>query len=389
MFIPVGDHPNPRGFPLVNWLLIAANFGIYFLVILPLSSQPADPRTPEALEYIELITRVTGEPALAVLRQLSAYDVYVYVHGYRPLAPQWLDLFYSMFLHAGLAHLLGNMLFLWIYGDNVEHRLGHVGYLLAYLATGLVATWTHSLVSPDPQFPVVGASGAISGVLGFYFVWFPRNLVKVFIALFPFWVDVVMLPARWVLGFYLLVDNLLPFLLQSQSGGVAHGAHIGGFVAGLCLAVLLRRFRQFQAVREFGGPGTDTAQDPATGLLAAAQAGRWRDAAHELLRLPRTEVARVPSRTWLDVARWLSNNAAPEVAATAYRRFVTQRPRDPDLAEAHLGLGLLHLQHGEATTAYQYLLEALDLDPPPEVRGQARSAIEAIEEMQRRKRRLS
>jgi hypothetical protein len=150
------------------------------------------------------------------------------------------DLLGSMFLHAGFAHLAGNMLFLWIYGDNVEHRLGRLPFLLAYLGTGVLATLAFSLVAGASLTPLVGASGAISGVLGLYFVLFPHNRVKVLVALFPFVIDVFLVPAPLVLGLFVLVDNLLP-LVVGAGGGVAYGAHLGGFVGGLALAWWVRR----------------------------------------------------------------------------------------------------------------------------------------------------
>jgi rhomboid family protein len=343
MFIPIGDQPNPRGFPLVNWLLIAANVAVYVFVSWPLANRAADPNDPATLEYLRILYRTVGGAPEALLSQISAYDVFIYVHGYRPAAPSVETLFGSLFLHAGLLHLAGNMLFLWIFGDNVEHRLGKIGYVLAYLATGVCATWTYALFSQEPWMPVVGASGAISGVLGFYFLWFPRNVVKVFVALFPFFVDVVLLPARWVLGFYLLVDNLLPFLLQSASGGVAYGAHVGGFVGGVVLAALFGRPTRPQLVPD-QAPGGESLPDTA-GL-------------------------------------------SPSDAAVALRRYIARNPSGAGLAEAHLKLGLLHLQHGQPTTAYQYLLSALELDPSPEVERQARAALSAIDELQRQRRRL-
>jgi membrane associated rhomboid family serine protease len=137
------------------------------------------------------------------------------------------------------------MLFLWIYGDNVENRLGRFGYLLAYIGSGVAATLFFAIFVPGSDVPMVGASGAISGVLGFYYLWFPRNQVKVFIFLFPFIMNTFLLPARLVLGLYLLLDNLIPFLVNSGTAtGVAHGAHIGGFVAGLALAFGIDRLME-------------------------------------------------------------------------------------------------------------------------------------------------
>src|SRR5262249_14160366 len=167
-----------------------------------------------------------------VVRDVSVYDLVVFTWGFRPAAPSLVDLFTCMFLHAGFLHLFGNMLFLWIYGDNVEHRLGHVRYLLWYLATGIAATLFHVLGAPHSQIPLVGASGAISGVLGFYFVWFPRNRVRLLWLLPPFVMQVFEVPARLVLGVYLVLENLLPYLVVRGDAGVAHGAHIGGVVGG-------------------------------------------------------------------------------------------------------------------------------------------------------------
>ena len=121
-----------------------------------------------------------------------------------------MDLLSCMFLHGSLMHLFGNMLFLWIYGDNVERRLGSFAFLLWYLLTGVAATLAHALVFSSSEVPLVGASGAISGVLGFYFVWFPRNVVRMLAFLPPFLMQVFEIPARYVLGMYLVLDNLCP-----------------------------------------------------------------------------------------------------------------------------------------------------------------------------------
>jgi membrane associated rhomboid family serine protease len=150
------------------------------------------------------------------------------------------DLFASMFLHGGLLHLIGNMLFLWIYGDNVEHRMGPLSFLFWYLATGVAATAFQTVFTIGSNIPMVGASGAISGVLGFYFIWCPGHTVKMFALLFPFYVGALYVPARVVLTVYLIFDNILPFLIQSSGAGVAHGAHIGGFIAGAAAAGMMR-----------------------------------------------------------------------------------------------------------------------------------------------------
>ena len=242
MFLPIGDAPNPKGMPIVTYALIAANVAAFLLLNIPLGSRQADLNSPELREYVEVMAReLQGRVDVReIVAQTSAYDLFSFEHGYRPAAPQLTDLVTCMFLHGGFMHLFGNMLFLWIYGDNVERRLGAIPYLLAYLVTGAAATLTHALVFSSSDVPLVGASGAISGILGFYFLWFPRNVVRMLAFLPPFLMQVFEIPARWVLGAYLVLDNLLPFLTSGE-GGVAHGAHIGGFVAGALAAWVLDR----------------------------------------------------------------------------------------------------------------------------------------------------
>lgn len=239
MFFPVGDTPNPPRFTAwVNWALIAANVAIFVRYTLPLSMQPVDPTDPLLPAYLELLrgSLPPGTSLRAVVSQITAYDLLVFEHGYKPGARELSDLFSAMFLHAGFAHLGGNMLFLWIYGDNVEHRLGRVRYLLVYLLTGVAASEGFALLAAGSLTPMIGASGAISGVLGLYFVLFPRNRVKVFVFLFPLIMTTVLIPARWVLGAYVLFDNLMPLFAGARTG-VAYGAHLGGFVAGALVAV--------------------------------------------------------------------------------------------------------------------------------------------------------
>jgi membrane associated rhomboid family serine protease len=242
VFIPISDSPNPRGLPWMTVALVAANVAVYLLFTLPLSAARPDPADPLVREYLQAIAPALppNVPVQAVLAQLTRYDLFVFDHGFRPAAPAVADLFTAMFLHAGLLHLVGNMLYLWVYGNNVEHRLGPVMFLVWYLATGAAATLFFTLFAANTQVPLVGASGAVSGVLGFYFLWFPGHTVRVFAFLFPFYVGSFFLNARIVLGLYLVVDNLLPFLIAPTGSPVAHGAHIGGFFAGVLVAWLMR-----------------------------------------------------------------------------------------------------------------------------------------------------
>jgi membrane associated rhomboid family serine protease len=241
MFLPIGDHPNPQGVGPATILLIFANVAVFLMVTLPLSAVAPSPGDPRLAAYLQALagSLPPGASLSGVAQHLSVYDLVVFEYGYRPAAPDLVALFSAMFLHGGLMHLAGNMLFLWIYGDNVEHRLGSFWFLFWYLATGVAATLSHALFAMKSALPMVGASGAISGVLGFYFVWFPRNYVR-FLVLLPFFFHVVLVPAWVALGLYLLVDNLLPFFVAPSGTAVAYGAHIGGFIAGAIAALFMR-----------------------------------------------------------------------------------------------------------------------------------------------------
>ncbi len=206
---------NPRHGPsFVNWLLIAANVSIflYGLTLNPFEAQAF------------IIT-------YAFIPQNFFFD---------PLANAY-GLLSSMFLHGGFAHILGNMFFLYVFGDNIEDRMGHGRYLLFYLLGGVVATLAHGLFTPGSPVPLIGASGAVSAVLGAYLVLFPRQRVLTFIPpFFVFW-----LPAWFYLGYWALIQTLEAvggLGVGAGVGGVAWWAHVGGFVFGLlCVRLLTRR----------------------------------------------------------------------------------------------------------------------------------------------------
>jgi membrane associated rhomboid family serine protease len=144
-----------------------------------------------------------------------------------------------MFMHGGLFHIAGNMLYLWIFGNNVEDTLGHGRYLVFYLASGVAAALAQTAVGPDSAVPMVGASGAISGVLGAYLLLFPHARVTTVIIFGFFW-RLVQIPAVVVLGFWIVVQVLNGLGSFGASGGVAFFAHIGGFLAGMGLLFVLR-----------------------------------------------------------------------------------------------------------------------------------------------------
>ena len=385
MFLPVGDAPNPRGVPVMTYGLIAANVALFLLVSVPLGSRRADVHDPAFREYLQIMAREVGDRAslTELVRGVSAYDLFVFKHGFRPSAPQLQDLLVSMFLHAGLMHLFGNMLFLWIYGDNVERRLGALAYLVWYLATGIAGTVSHALVFRSSDVPLVGASGAISGVLGFYFIWFPKNVVRVLAFLPPFLMQVFQIPARIVLGLYLVGDNLLP-LLVVREGGVAHGAHLGGFIAGMAVAWVLDRRRLFARVEDIEAVSAASAPEAIRSAIAEA---RYGDAASVYFSLP-APAARglLAPADAVALAAWLRGQGYADAALLLLRRTVADAPRGEGLAEAYALAGAILLEDkGEAAAAYQYLLTALELGPKPETATAIRRELAAIEAMQKRR----
>ncbi len=221
---PIGDEHNGRVLtPVVNFTLIAINV-LVFLYQLTLPDTRFDP----ALQ--EFIFRWGAVP----VEISNGQDLFA--------------LLTSMFLHGGWLHIIGNMLFLWVFGDNVEDTMGHTRYLLFYLLTGFAAGLAQVLLDPNSQIPLVGASGAISGVLGAYIVLFPHGKIRTLVFL-GFFVTVVLIPAWVQIGLWALLQFFNGFaslgVQTEESGGVAYWAHIGGFVAG---ALLVWLFKDQQAV---------------------------------------------------------------------------------------------------------------------------------------------
>ncbi len=236
--IPIGDDAYPRGgFPLVNVLIIVANVLVFVLLQIP--------NDAFTMAYSAIPKEIlTGTPIVGQI-PVSLPDGSVEVMTYPPPPqPIWITLFTSTFLHGGWAHLLGNMLFLFIFGDNVEDAFGSVLYFLFYIFVGFVGSLTFVLTSPDSILPSLGASGAISGVLAAYLVLFPSNRVQVvaFLGWFPFRFAV---PAIVMIGLWALfqfVDGFASIATTEQTAGVAYMAHVGGFIAGLVLTLVLKPF---------------------------------------------------------------------------------------------------------------------------------------------------
>jgi membrane associated rhomboid family serine protease len=177
--------------------------------------------------------QLSGGPELQLLMQ---------TFGIVPAYFTWPTLVTSMFLHEGWIHLLGNMLYLWIFGDNVEDRLGHFGYLIFYLGCGAAAALGQVAVSPDSTIPMIGASGAIAGVMGAYFVLFPQSRVLTVVFL-VFFMDMFEIPAIFFLGIWFvkeLFNGVGSLGAQAMSGGVAFWAHIVGFAVGALVGMIWR-----------------------------------------------------------------------------------------------------------------------------------------------------
>jgi len=186
--------------------------------------------------------------ALVFLRQLGLDaelgQAFVFQFGLVPAEFSWVNVFTSMFVHGGLMHVGGNMLYLWIFGDNVEDRMGHGRFLVFYLLAGIGAALAQTFAAPDSPVPMVGASGAIAGVMGAYFVLYPKSRV---LTLIPFPVMVVEIPAVYFLGIWFVMQFVNGLASQAQAagsemaGGVAFWAHAAGFGVGAALVFLFRR----------------------------------------------------------------------------------------------------------------------------------------------------
>lgn len=182
--------------------------------------------------------------ALGFLYQLqldqASLQRLVFEYGVIPARFSYVDVITSMFLHGDFVHVLGNLVFLWIFGDNVEDRLGHVTFLLFYVACGMLAAMAQAVANPDSFAPMIGASGAIAGVMGAYFVIYPQSkvLTAVFLVLF---LDIVEIPAVFFLGVWFLLQVLHGALSSDVPGaGIAFWAHAGGFLAGLVAGAYVR-----------------------------------------------------------------------------------------------------------------------------------------------------
>lgn len=222
--IPIQDQNPISVKPYVNWALIIANVAV----------------------FVYTLTNGTFSEPLKTCAESPANTICQY--GLKPASivagAQYITFLTSMFLHGGILHIGGNMLYLWIFGDNIEDLAGHIPYLAFYLSTGVIGSVAHILSDPSSVLPSVGASGAISGVLGAYILRFPQARVRTAIFL-RFWIQFVRVPAWIMIGFWFFLQLVESFVVTVTGvvGGVAYFAHIGGFIAGFLFAFALPKKR--------------------------------------------------------------------------------------------------------------------------------------------------
>ena len=226
---PIGDDNTDRTTtPVVNYAIIGLNL-LVFVLLQQLGSN-------DAFTYaFSLVPKeiTTGIDITGVQIVRDALGNTGEVHHYATPLPVYFNFLTSMFMHGSIAHIFGNMLFLWIFGDNLENLIGHVRYAVFYLICGFAAAAGQVLLSPDSIIPMLGASGAISGVLGGYVLLFPTRQVRVIIMRI-----FTTVPAYVAIGIWIVYQIVLGYFSDPGSGGVAYAAHIGGFVAGFALIKL-------------------------------------------------------------------------------------------------------------------------------------------------------
>lgn len=223
---PLGDDNSDRTIPpITNYVIIGLNL-LVFVFLQGLG-------TNEVFTYaFALVPReiTSGIDLSGVQIVRDSFGNVGEIHLYHSPFSVYFNFLTSMFMHANWGHILGNMLFLWIFGDNIENVLGHIRYLIFYLLCGFAAALAQVVMAPDSIIPMLGASGAISGVLGGYVLLFPRRPVRAII--FYFFTTV---PAYVAIGIWIIYQVVLGYMSSAGSGGVAYTAHIGGFIAGLVL----------------------------------------------------------------------------------------------------------------------------------------------------------
>jgi len=219
--IPLKDDNPTSGKPIVTYFIIGL---CIFIFIIQLSSNTY--RTGELFYSYGLI------PSVLMGHDKLPLDLYA--------IPAYATIFSSMFMHGGFMHLIGNMLYMWIFADNIEDNLGPTKFIIFYLFSGIGAAMAQVLMDTNSQIPMIGASGAIGGVLGAYLINHPNAKVLVLIP-FGFFSQLIKIRALYVLGFWFLLQFINSSLMSSEGGGVAYAAHIGGFVSGMILILFFNK----------------------------------------------------------------------------------------------------------------------------------------------------
>ncbi len=387
MFFPYSDDNPTERFPFVNLALIGINL---FAFVAAYTSKD--------------------------------YEGFLHTYGYYTGAPRLSALFTSAFLHAGVEHLVGNMWFLWLYGDNVEDRLGHFFYLVFYLASAAAAAILQTLLSAGAgdSVPMVGASGAVAGVLAAYLIFHPWAKINFFYWIFFFYAGVVQIPACLVIGFWIVGQFALAFLTHGQEAGIAYWAHLGGFGLGLAAAGLIRSAGWVGRPRDVQLQGTPgfrraLASEPRSAPIPERPAP-LRDRMREGLRVRKTTVEEdrlqkakqlllrlIEARDLKQLPRYYSlferrwpNQSLPEkqqwqaaellreagrdvLALEAYRKVADQFPEGPCWASACLHIGRLYHLHRNYVRARQYLEALLRQRPAAGEADEARAELRRIE----------
>ncbi len=393
MLFPLGDDNPTRNRPIVTWAIIAMNAAVFLAFNLQMTD-----------------------------RQLADWTLHWGYDVDHPFARQILT---SMFMHGGWVHILGNMWVLWIVGDNIEDKVGKLGYLALYLVGGCVAALSFAGIAawsgPDPaalslygrdHLPLVGASGAIAAIMGMYIVFFPEARIRLLVWWF-FFVQIIPIRAKWFLGVTLALDLVTSIAAQgASSGGVATMAHVGGGIFGVVAALTLKPL--------VGGGGEGDAWDVHTGFAKRMREGAepWQDA-----RLPRGVARFAPEETdematsdfessivqlvragrvreaidvypsyvamareqplpddvQIEIAHEFYRQWLPKEAIPAYLRYLDTHPDGDDVAEAKFRLGVLYARGvGDRAAAAQWLRQALDEHHDPQIRAAAAQMLAQI-----------
>ena len=357
MLLPIGDD-NPRErTPFVHYAILGVNVAV-FLYMLTLSD--------------------------------AGMNAFFLRWGMRPDHFSLVTLFTSVYLHAGLGHIFGNMLFLWIVGDNVEDRMGHVGYLIFYHAAGAAATLAYVAFTPDVTVPLVGASGAISAVMGAYAVFFPNAKIKIWYWIFLFFTNIIYVSAKWAVALWFLEQVLLRLLVGRA--GIAYEAHIGGLLFGVAVALalkglVLKPVDPARRIVDTGEGERAAAAPPETAGVAAAEISEALDAgqADEAFRLftrsaGGADAEPVGEFTLARLGAALMGAGAYGPASRVYEEMLRSWPSGPLSPEAAFRLGVIQSRvRKDYLRARDNLLRAHGSHPDAARRAQALDELKRID----------